>query len=75
MLKAKCGSYGIIKTHFVKENKGGKFAIKKAMLPLLPLKLPGYRYLGPSNEPPTNELDTIICMELDYCCSSNIPKS
>ena len=24
MLKAKCGSCGIIKTQFVKENKGGK---------------------------------------------------
>ena len=59
----------------MKENKGGKFAIIKAMIPLLPLTFPGYRYCGPGNGPPTNELDTIICMELDYCCSSNIPKS
>ena len=35
MLKAKCGSFGINKTQFVKENKGGKFDIHKAMLPLL----------------------------------------
>ena len=38
MLKAKCGLCGIIKTQFVKENKGGKFDIHKAMLPLLPKK-------------------------------------
>ena len=38
MLKAKCGSCGTIKTQFVKENKGGKFDIHKAMLPLLPKK-------------------------------------
>ena len=36
MLKTKCGSCEIIKTRFVKENKGGKFDIHKAMLPLLP---------------------------------------
>ena len=36
MLKAKCESYGIIKTKFVKENKGGKFDIHKSMLPLSP---------------------------------------
>ena len=36
MLKAKCGSCGIIKTQFVKGNEGGKFDIHKAMLPLLP---------------------------------------
>ena len=36
MLKAKCGSCRIIKTQFVKENKGGKFDIYKAMLPVLP---------------------------------------
>ena len=35
MLKAKCGSGEIIKTQFVKENKGGKFDTHKAMLPLL----------------------------------------
>ena len=35
LLKAKYGSCGIIKTQFVKENKGGKFDIPKAMLPLL----------------------------------------
>ena len=81
MLKAKCGSSGIIKTQFVKENKGGKFDIHKAMLPLLPKKgltLPGCRYCGPGNPldngPPTNELDA-ICMEHDYCYSRNIPKS
>ena len=81
MLKAKCGSYGIIKTQFVKENKGGKFDIHKAMLPLLPkrgLTLPGHRYCGPGNPldngPPTNELDA-ICMKHDYCYSSKIPKS
>ena len=57
----------IIKTQFVKENKGGKFAIHKAMLPLLPKKgltLPGQRYCGPGNlldnGPPTNELDEIL---------------
>ena len=51
------------------------------MLPLLPKKgltLPGHRYCGPGNPldngPPTNELDA-ICMEHDYCYSSNIPKS
>ena len=51
------------------------------MLPLLPkmgLTLPGHRYCGPGNPldngPPTNELDA-ICMEHDYCYSSNIPKS
>ena len=38
MLKAKCGSCGIIKTQFVKENKGGKFDIHKAIRPLLPKK-------------------------------------
>ena len=38
MLKAKFGSCGKIKTQFVKENKGGKFDIHKAMLPLLPKK-------------------------------------
>ena len=61
MLKAKCGSCGIIKTQFVKENKEGKFGIHKAMLPLLPKKgltLPGHRYCGPGNPldngPPTN---------------------
>ena len=81
MVKAKCGSCGIIKTQFVKENKGGKFDIHKAMLPLLPKKgltLPGLRYCGLGNPlnngPPTNELDE-ICMEHDYCYSSNIPKS
>ena len=81
MLKAKCGSCGIIKTQFVKENKGGKFDIHTAMLPLLPKKgltLPGHRYCGPSNPldngPPTIELDA-ICMEHDYCYCSNIPKS
>ena len=63
----------------MKENKGGKFDIHKAMLPLLPKKkgltLPGHRYCAPlDNGPPTNELDA-ICMENDYCCSSNIPKS
>ena len=43
---------GIIKTQFVKENKGGKFDIHKAMLPLLlkqGLTLPGHRYCGPVN--------------------------
>ena len=81
MLKAKCWSCGIIKTQFVKENKGGKFDIHKAMLPLLPKKgltLPGHRYCGPvnplDNGPLTNELDA-ISMEHDYCYSSNIPKS
>ena len=61
--------------------KGGKFDIHKAMLPLLPtngLTLPGNKYCGPGNPldngPPINELDT-ICMEHDYCYSSNIPKS
>ena len=69
MLKAKCGSCGIIKTQFVKENKGEKFGIHKAMPPLLPKKgltLPGHSYCGPGNPldngPPTNELD-VICME------------
>ena len=38
MLKAKCGSCGIIKTQFVTENKGEKFDIHKAMPPLLPKK-------------------------------------
>ena len=78
MLKANCG---IIKTQFVKENKGGKFDIHKAMLPLIPKKgitLPGHRYCGPGNPldngPPTNESDA-ICMEHDYCSSSTIPKS
>ena len=81
MLKAKCGSCGIIKTQFVKENKGGKFDILKAMLPLLPKKgitIAGHSYCGPGypldNGLPTNELDA-ICMEHDYCISSNIPKS
>ena len=71
MLKAKCGSCGIIKTQFVKENKGGKLDIHKAMLPLLPKKgltLPGHRYCGPGNPldngPPTNELDA-LCMKHD----------
>ena len=32
MLKAKCGSCGIIKTQFVKENKGRKFSIKQCFL-------------------------------------------
>ena len=66
---------------FVKENKGGKFNIHEAMLPLLQKKgltLPGHRYCGPGNPldngPLTNELDA-ICMEHDYCYSSNIPKS
>ena len=36
ILKAKCGSCGITKTQLVKEKKGGKFDIHKAMLPLLP---------------------------------------
>ena len=36
MLKAKCRSCGIIKTQFVKENKGVNFDFHKAMLPLLP---------------------------------------
>ena len=51
------------------------------MLPLLPktgLTLLKHRYCGPGNPldkgPPTNELDA-ICMEHDYCYSSNIPKS
>ena len=51
------------------------------MLPLLPKKgltLLGHRYCGPDNPldngPPTNEFDT-ICIEHDYCYSSNIPKS
>ena len=81
MLKANCGSCGIIKTQFVKEKKRGNFDNHKAMLPLLPKKgltLPGYRYCGPGNPldngPPTNELDA-ICMEHDYCYSSNIPES
>ena len=81
MLKAKCGSCGIIKIQFVKVNKGGKFRIHKAMFPLLPKKgltLPGHRYCGPGNslnyEPQTNNLDA-ICMEHDYCYSSNILKS
>ena len=81
MLKAKCGPCGIIKTQFVKENKGGKFDIHKAMLPQLPktgVTLPGHRYCGLGNPldngPPTNELDA-ICMEHDYYYSSNIPKS
>ena len=81
MLSAKCGSCGIIKTHLEKENKGGKFDIHKAMLPLLPKKrltLPEQRYCGPSdpldNGPPTNGLDA-MCMKHDYCYSSNIPKS
>ena len=81
MLKAKCGSCGIIKIQLVKENKRGKFDIHKAMLPLLPKKgltLPGHRYCGPGNPldngPPTNELDA-ICMVHDYYYSSNIPKS
>ena len=46
MLKAKCGSCGIIKTQFVKENKGEKFDIYKAIRPLLPKKgltLPEHR--------------------------------
>ena len=50
------------------------------MLPLLPKKgltLLGHKYCGPGNlsdnGPPTNELDA-ICMEHDYCYSSNIPK-
>ena len=80
MLKAKYWSCGIIKTQFVKENKGGKFDIHKAMLPLLPkngLTVPGHRYCGPGNPldngPPTKELDA-ICMEHDYCYSSNILK-
>ena len=71
MLKAKCGLCGIIKTQFVKENKGGKFVIHKTMLPLLPKKgltLPGHRFYGPGNPldngPPKNELDA-ICMEHD----------
>ena len=42
------------------------------------LTLPGHKYCGPGNPlvhgPPTNELDA-ICMEHDYCHSSNIPKS
>ena len=38
MLKAKCGSCGIIKTQFVKENKGGNFDIHKATLLLLQKK-------------------------------------
>ena len=81
MLKAKCGSCGIIRTKFLKENKGGKFDIHKAMLPLLSKKgltLPGHRYCGPGNPLdnglPTNELDA-ICMEHDYCYSRNITKS
>ena len=41
------------------------------------LTLPGRRYCGPGNPldngPPTNELYA-ICMEHDYCYSSNIPK-
>ena len=83
MLKAKCGSCRIMKTQLVKENKGGGvgFNIHKAMLPLLPnkgLTLPGHRYCGPGNPLdnglPTNELDA-ICMQHDYCYSSNIPKS
>ena len=47
-------------------------------LPKKGLTLPGHRYCGPGNSldngPPTNELDA-ICMEHDYCYSSNIPKS
>ena len=81
MLKAKCGPCGIIKTQFVKGNKGGKFDIHKAKLPLLPKKgltRLGHRYCGPGNPldngPPTNELDA-RCMEHDYCYSSNILKS
>ena len=80
MLKANCGSCVIIKTQFVKENKGGKFDLHKAMLPLLPkngLTFQGHRYCGPGNPldngPQTNELDA-ICMEHDYYYSSNIPK-
>ena len=76
MLKTKCGSCGIIKTQFMKENKVGKFDIHKAVLPLLPKKgltLPGHRYCDPGNllddGPPTNELDA-ICMEHDYCYSN-----
>ena len=38
MLKAKCVPCGIIKTQLVKENKGGKFDIHTAMLPLLSKK-------------------------------------
>ena len=81
MLKAKCGSCGIIKTQFVKEKKGEKFDIYKAIRPLLPKKgltLPEHRYCGPDNPLdnglPTNELDA-MCLEHDYCYSSNIPKS
>ena len=51
------------------------------MLTLLPKKgltLPGHKYCSPSNPldngTPTNELDA-ICMEHDYCYSSNISKS
>ena len=81
MLKAECWSCGIIKTQFVKENKEGKFYIHKAMLPLLPKKgltFLGHKYCGPGNPLdnglPTNEFSA-ICMEHDYCYSSNVPKS
>ena len=57
----------------MKENKG-KFDIHKAMLPLLPKTK---KVCGPGNPldngPPPNELDA-ICMEHDYCYSSNIRK-
>ena len=81
MLKAKCGSCGIIKTQLVKENEGGNFDIQKQCFLYYQKKgltLPGHRYCGPGNPlvngPPTNGLGA-ICMEHDYCYSSNIPKS
>ena len=81
MLKAKCGSCGIIKTQFVKEKKEENLtSIKKCFLYYQKkgLTLLGHRYCGPGNPldngPPTNELDA-ICMEHNYCYSSNIPKS
>ena len=77
-LKATCGSCEIIKTQFVKETKGGKFDIHKAMLPTTGLTLQRHSDCGPGNPldsgPTTNELDA-ICIEHDYCYSSNIPKS
>ena len=81
MLKAKCGSCGMIKTQFVKKTKEENLiSIRQCFLyyQKRDKHFQDIGHCGPGNPldngPPTNELDA-ICMEHNYCYSSNSPKS